>query len=70
MKIIKVPVLLAGLLGVFILKTNDSFFLDKSKKEMEKNNRKESTNVAITIVKKWNMPKDLTEISGISYIDG
>jgi uncharacterized protein YjiK len=37
---------------------------------MEKNNRKESTNVAITIVKKWNMPKDLTEISGISYIDG
>jgi len=70
MKIIKVPVLLAGLLGVFILKTNDSFFLDKSKKEMENNNIKESTNVAITIVKKWNMPMELAEISGISYMDG
>ena len=70
MKIINTPVLLAGLLGVFILKTNDSFFLDKSKKEMENNNRKEFTNVAITIIKKWNMPKDLIEVSGISYMDG
>jgi DNA-binding beta-propeller fold protein YncE len=70
MKIINTPVLLAGLLGVFILKTNDSYFLDKSEKGMENNNRKEFTNVAITIIKKWNMPKDLIEVSGISYMDG
>ena len=70
MRIIKAPVLLAGLLGTFMLKTNGSFFLAESKKEMETNNRKESTDAAITIVKKWNMPKELTEISGLSYIDG
>jgi len=69
MKIIKTPVLLAGLLGVFILKTNDSFFLDESKIEMEKNNGNGSV-AAITIVKKWDMPKYLAEISGLSYIDG
>jgi hypothetical protein len=70
MRIIKVPVLLAGLLGTFMLKTNDSFFSTESKKEMEKNNKKESTDPAITIVKKWDMPKELREISGLSYIDG
>jgi len=70
MRIIKVPVLLAGLLGTFMLKTNGSFFLAESKKEMETNNRKESTDAAITIVKKWDMPKELTEISGLSWIDG
>ena len=69
MRIIKVPVLLAGLLGMFLLKSNDPFFLNGSKKEMEKNN-KEGSGTAITIVKKWNMPKELTEISGLSYIDG
>ncbi len=70
MKIIKAPVLLAGLLGMFILQRSDLFFLDGSKTEMKKNKEKGRDNAAITIVKKWNMPKDLTEISGISYIDG
>jgi len=72
MRIIKVPVLLAGLLGTFMLKTNDSFFLVGSKKEneMDKNNKIESASAPVTIVKKWNMPKELTEISGLSYIDG
>src|SRR6185436_1100400 len=69
MKMVKTPVLLAGLLGVFILKTSDSFFLDESKIEMEKNNGNGSV-TAITIVKKWDMPKYLAEISGLSYIDG
>ena len=69
MKMIKTPVLLAGLLGMFILKTSDSFFLDKSKIEMEKNNGNGLV-TAITIVKKWDMPKYLAEISGLSYIDG
>ena len=36
---------------------------------MEKNNGNESV-AEITIVKKWDMPKDLAEISGLSYIDG
>ena len=70
MKMIKTPVLLAGLLGVFILKTRDSFFLDETKIDMGENNGHGSTSAAITIVKKWDMPKDLAEISGISYIDG
>ena len=70
MKMIKTPVLLAGLLGVFILKTSDSFFLDETKIDMGENNGHGSTSAAITIVKKWDMPKDLAEISGISYMDG
>jgi len=70
MTIIKIPALLAGLLGMFMLKTNDPFFLDASKKEMEKSNRKGSASAPVTIVKKWNVPKELTEISGLSYIDG
>jgi len=70
MKIIKMPALLAGLLGVFIMQRSDSFFVEETKIEMEKNNDKGSANIAITVIKKWNMPKDLTEISGISYIDG
>jgi uncharacterized protein YjiK len=69
MRIIKIPLLLAGLLGMVVLKTNGSFFLDESKTEMGKSNGKGSTDATITIVKKWNMPKELTEISGLSYID-
>src|SRR6187549_22385 len=61
MKMFKTPVLLAGLLGLFILKISDSFFLDESKIEMEKNNGNEAV-AGITIVKKWDMPKDLAEI--------
>jgi hypothetical protein len=38
MKIIKTPVLLAGLLGVFILKSSDSFFVDETKIDMGENN--------------------------------
>jgi len=69
MKIINTPVLLAGLLGVFILQRGDSFFVDETKIDMEKSNGNGSVPV-ITIVKKWDMPKSLAEISGLSYIDG
>ena len=69
MKIINTPVLLAGLLGVFILQRSDSFFVDETKIDMEKSNGNGSVPV-ITIVKKWDMPKSLAEISGLSYIDG
>ena len=69
MKIINTPVLLAGLLGVFILQRSDSFFVDETKIDMGKNNGNGSV-TAITIVKKWDMPKYLAEISGLSYIDG
>lgn len=70
MKIINTPVLLAGLLGLFMLKTSDLFFSDKSKTEMEKDIIIGSADATITIVKKWNMPKELAEISGLSYMDG
>jgi len=68
MKIINTPVLLAGLLGVFILQRSDSFFVDETKIDMEKSNGNGSV-TAITIVKKWDMPKSLAEISGLSYMD-
>jgi len=70
MKIIKIPVLLAGLLGVFILKTSNPFFVDETKIDMGENNANGSANATITIVKKWDMPEYLAEISGLSYIDG
>jgi len=70
MKIINTPVLLAGLLGLFMLKTSHLFFSDKSKTVMEKDSIIATADAVITIVKKWNMPKGLTEISGLSYMDG
>ena len=69
MKMIKTPVLLAGLLGVFILKSSASFFVDETKIDMGENNGNGSV-TAITIVKKWDMPEYLAEISGLSCIDG
>jgi len=69
MSIIKIPVLLAGLLGLSLLRTGDLFLPDKTKNEMGKNNGSVSANASITIIKKWSMPKELTEISGLSYKD-
>jgi hypothetical protein len=69
MSIINIPVLLAGFLGLSLLRTGDLFLLDKTKTEMGKNNGSAATNPPITIIKKWNMPKELTEISGLSYKD-
>jgi uncharacterized protein YjiK len=69
MSIIKIPVLVTGLLGLSLLRTGDLFLFDEAKTEMRKNYRNVSENTAITIIKKWNMPKELTEISGLSYKD-
>ena len=74
---IKIGILVAGLSGVFFLLGNqkDAFsFLGGSKTEMknEKTNNpggNEPASAGITIAKKWDMPKDLTEISGLSYLD-
>ena len=68
MKIIIVPLLLTGMLGMLITKMSDHFTLSKSKTEIERNNIQEVV-TAITIVKKWEMPKSLIEISGLSYLD-
>lgn len=69
MSIIKIPVLLAGLLGLSFLRTGDLFFSNETKTEMRKKYESVSANAPITIIKKWNMPKELTEISGLSYKD-
>ena len=69
MSIIKIPALLAGFLGLSLLRTGDLFPQDKTKTEMGKNNGGAAANPPITIIKKWNMPKELTEISGLSYKD-
>jgi uncharacterized protein YjiK len=65
MSIIKIPVLLGGLLGLSLLRTGDLLLLNETKTDMGKNYG--TANTAITIVKKWSMPKELTEISGLSY---
>jgi hypothetical protein len=64
MKMFKTPVLLAGLWGMFILKASDFFFVDETKIDMGENNGNGSGNAAITIVKKWDMPKDLAKYQG------
>ena len=69
MSVIKIPVLLAVLLGLSLLRPSDLFLLNETKTEMSKNYESVSKSTAITIIKKWNMPKELTEISGLSYKD-
>jgi DNA-binding beta-propeller fold protein YncE len=74
---IKIGILVVGLSGIFVLLGNkkDAFsFLGESKTEMktEKTNKpgeNEPATAGITVTKKWDMPKDLTEISGLSYLD-
>jgi len=69
MNIIKIPVLLAGFLGLSLLRTGDLFLLNETKTEMGKNYESVSANPPVTIIKKWIMPKELTEISGLSFKD-
>ena len=77
MNIIKTGVVIAGLSGAFVLlasKTDASSSLRDSKNKTEKtkngkNNDQQSAATGITIAKKWEMPKVLTEISGLSYIN-
>jgi len=74
---IKIGILVAGLSGIFVLLGNkkDAFsFLGESKTEMKKEKTdkpvgNEPSSAGITVTKKWDMPKDLTEISGLSYLD-
>ena len=74
---IKIGILVAGLSGIFFLLGNkkDAFsFLGESKaktKKAEKANAngQEQAFAGITVAKKWEMPKELLEISGLSCID-
>ena len=69
MSIIKIPVLLAGFLGLSLLRTGDLFLLNEANSDMGENYESVPANAPITIIKKWSMPKELTEISGLSYKD-
>ena len=74
---IKIGILIAGLSGIFLLLGNkrDAFsFLGESKTKMEKTKKdkskiEEQVSPGISISKKWDMPRELLEISGLSYID-
>ena len=74
---IKIGILVVGLSGIFVLLGNkkDAFsFLGESKTEMKKEKTNapggsEPASAGVTVTKKWDMPKDLTEISGLSYLD-
>ena len=77
MNLIKISVLIAGLSGIFFLFGNEKdvlIFTAASKTEFgkgkgNKSDGKGSARAGITVVKKWDMPNDLTEISGLSYFD-
>lgn len=77
MDIIKTAVVIAGLTGIFVLpgnKTEALPFLSKSNYKAQKAkggkpNKQESPTTRITIAKKWELPKVLTEISGLSYMN-
>src|SRR4030095_1426412 len=77
MHIIKITILLVGISGFFALLRNEKdgmFFLGETKNKTVKNredetNARELTASRITVIKKWEMPKELKEISGLSYID-
>ena len=77
MNLIKITILLVGissLVGLLTRTKDGMLFLADSKSKPVKNKRgetsdKESTEAGITVIKKWEMPKELTEISGLSYMD-
>jgi uncharacterized protein YjiK len=77
MNMIRIAILVAGLSGIFVLlsnKTEGLSFLNGSKIKTEKTKKgksdvKEKASSGITVTKKWQMPKQLTEISGLSLID-
>ena len=71
---IKITILLAGLSGLFFNPKDGMLFLVDSKnklvkKQKYKPNDGESMLARITVIKKWELPKQLTEISGLSCID-
>ena len=72
---VKIAVTLIGLSGAFFLfgnKTDALSFLDQTKettRNTKMNTTSEQASAGITITKKWEMPNELTEISGLSYIN-
>ena len=76
-KMIKIAILVAVLSGTFVLlsnKTDALSFLGNSKPKTEKTKKGKTdmqvqASTGITVAKKWDMPKQLLEISGLSYID-
>ena len=77
MNMIKIGILVAALSGIFVVlgnKKDGLSFLGESKTKTEKTKKanskmQEQPSAGITITKKWDMPKELLEISGLSYID-
>ena len=78
MNIIKIAILLAGFSGIFLLLGNKKDILSfsggsKTKTEntmKNKNKTPEEIAPGVTVLKRWELPKELLEISGLSYIDG
>ena len=74
---IKIGILVAGLAGIFVLlgnKKDGMLLFGESKTNAVKNKKDKINNEAvpaagITITKKWELPKQLTEVSGLSNID-
>ena len=69
MNIFKIAILLGGSFGLFgfLSKPKDGVLFFSKSKNKEDNGKVKETGV--TVIKKWEMPKELTEISGLSYMD-
>lgn len=75
MNMIKTGILVAGFYWIpyFFVNKADSLSLPlnlKTKTEMSKNKEHKQVSPGITVIKKWELPKQLLEISGLSYMDG
>ena len=75
MHLIKSTILLGGIFLSLLGDTKeDMLFLARSKNNLVKNKKnkkkdKELTETGVTVIKKWELPKELTEISGLSCMD-
>ena len=72
MNMIKIGILVAGLSGIFLVlanKSDEMSFLGESKTKTKKDKGNMQVSPGISVEKKWDMPKQLLEISGLSYID-
>ena len=68
-KMITCSLLLSGLLLSCESAKGDLTDKEKGKKEKNKNAGAEAASTAVKVIKKWEMPAILLEISGISYLD-
>ena len=69
-RLIAVAILAVVSVGLFFLTDIKDSIAAPSKNKAAKNKQQETPTPGIIITKKWDLPKALTEISGLAYLDG